>query len=395
MISFDEALQRIHNLAQPLPYEEVSFETSANRVLADNLTSRSDAPSQDVSAMDGYGVRDSDLTNLPVRLPILAQSFAGSPPPSHFTKTGCVRIFTGAPVPAGIDRVIIQENVERDGDIAIIKSPVSESRNIRKKGSDFKAGDTLLDAGTHLSWRAMTTAAAADRESIKVIRTPKAVILATGDELKPPGQAHLHPGAIPESVSFGISAYIKANGGDVIRSESLNDSPQLLEKAAASAIHDADIVIVTGGASVGEKDYAKAMFENHGMELIFSKVAIKPGKPVWCAKVKNTIVLGLPGNPTSALVTARLFLKPLLLGLAGRDNKAGSAPRQMETSMPIPQNGNRENFMRGYIKDEKVCLFTNQDSSAQSVLARADILIRRLPNAPEVQVGEKVIIYDF
>ncbi|MFC7290939.1 gephyrin-like molybdotransferase Glp [Hirschia litorea] len=401
MISFDDAIHKIETIATPLSPKKIPFADCARLTLAEDLNARSNAPAHNVSAMDGYGVRDKDLSglntspNTPIRLPIHSESFAGSEPQKSPPEGSCVRIFTGAPVPEGIDRVIIQENVERDGDFAVFKTPPSQNDHIRKTGSDFQAGQTLLTRGTQLNWKSMTTAAAADQGTLLVYPRPRLIVLATGDELMPPGQAHTKLGSIPESVSYGINTLIVENGAQVVRSERLNDDPRRLEKAAKLALREADIIVVTGGASVGERDYAKSMFEKFGMEMIFSKVAMKPGKPVWCARVGHTIILGLPGNPSSALVTARLFLKPLLLGLSGRAIKDCTKAKMIESCADIPANGDRENFMRGYLEDGKINLFSFQDSSSQLTLAKADILIRRPPNAPAAKAGDKLPVYDF
>lgn len=395
MLSYEDALKLISEHTEPLESVQTTFKNCSMRVLADDLKARSNTPFQNVSAMDGYGVRDSDLYYLPTKLKVTSESFAGSELTQDIPPQSCVRIFTGAPVPLGIDRVVIQENVERDGDYAVFNQPLSDGRNIRLEGSDFKAGDVLLKKGTHLTWRAMTTAASADQEILQTVRIPKAVILATGDELMPPGSAYKRAGSIPESVSFGVSTFMQENGADIVRSERLTDSPALLEKAAQNSLKDADIVVVTGGASVGERDFAKSMFASLGIEMIFSKVAIKPGKPVWFAKAGKTLILGLPGNPTSALVTARLFLKPIILGLSGRNTNSTSETFQITTNSPIPANGSRENFVRAYIEDGKAKLFSTQDSSIQSTLANADLLIRRRPHAPATLAGETVSAIHF
>jgi molybdenum cofactor synthesis domain-containing protein len=192
------------------------------------------------------------------------------------------------------------------------------ARHIRKRGGDFETGDELLASGRLLDPRAIVAAAAADVAELRVFIRPRAHILSTGDELADPGTAANTPDAIPESVSFGVAALAELWGAFVVGGARLRDELPAMEKAAADAVNQADVVIVTGGASVGEKDFAKTMFEPLGLELVFSKVAIKPGKPVWLGRVDGALVLGLPGNPTSALVTARLLLAPLLAGLTGR-----------------------------------------------------------------------------
>ncbi len=395
MISYEEALGRVCEIGEPIGVETIRFQDASGRVLAADIIARSPSPMQDVSAMDGYGVHEADLRQLPAHLPVTMESFAGSAPMSALQPGGCVRIFTGAPVPPGVDRVVIQENVRREGDIAIFEKKPGPGRNIRKAGGDFKAGDTLLRAGTRLNWRRMATAAAADRESVSVWRRPRAIILATGDELASPGNAHKTPGCIPESVSFAIRAFLYGLGADVIRSVRLADEKKRLEAAASDALTEADLIIVTGGASVGEKDYARAMFAAHKLEEVFTKVAIKPGKPVWMARTGKTLIVGLPGNPASALVTARLFLKPLIYAMTGRNPQRANQVRKMICQDALSETKGREEFLRAYVSGDRAHLFCNQDSSAQSILSRADILIWRSANAPALPAGSEVKVMDF
>lgn len=399
MVSLDEALDRVAKIGRPLGTERVPLARLAGRTLAQDVLARSNAPAFDVSAMDGYGIREADITTLPVSLDIVGESFAGSKPDARFPRSGCVRIFTGAPVPRGIDRVIIQENVERVNKTAIFKQKWSSGRHIRRAGSDFKAGDCLLSKGTVLTWRAMTTAAAADYAELEVFRKPKIVILATGDELALPGQAHLTAGHIPESVSFGIAAFAQERGATLLRSERLADKLSGLHASAAKALDDADVVIVTGGASVGERDYARTMFGEDMFDYIFPKVAVKPGKPVWLAQTTGTtkgkFILGLPGNPTSALVTARLFLAPLLAGLTGGNADAQCRFYEVPCQNALPEIGGRETLLRAVLENGKAVLFSSQDSSAQAGLARANILIRRPTHSPALPPGSTVQVLDF
>jgi molybdopterin molybdotransferase len=267
--------------------------------------------------------------------------------------------------------------------------------NIRAAGSDFRAGDTLLPAGTVLGFRAMVAAAAADVANLSVVRRPRIVILGTGDELAEPGQALETPGSIPESVSFGVAALARQCGGEVIDRRRLTDTPETLEAAARLALSEADLVVVTGGASVGEKDYARSMFAPFGLELIFSKVAIKPGKPVWFGRAGGALILGLPGNPTSALVTARLFMAPLVAGLAGRDPAALLSWRDMTLSAPLKPCGDRETFERGRLVRGGVAGLAVQDSATQMALATADVLIRRRAGAAALSAGDNALVLDF
>ena len=395
MIDFDTALALVLKEARPLPGEAVALDAAEQRVLAADLKARGDAPRAAVSAMDGYAVRDADLTNLPVRLPIATVAFAGRADVPVLPPGSCARVFTGGPVPHGADRIVVQEIVGRDGDDALFDVAPGPGRHIRAAGSDFRAGDVLLPAGSILGFRAMVAAAAADVASLPVVRRPRVVILGTGDELAEPGQALETPGGIPESVSFGVAAMARQYGAEVLARRRLTDTPELLESAARLALDDADLVVVTGGASVGEKDYARSMFASCGLELIFSKVAIKPGKPVWFGRARGKLVLGLPGNPTSAMVTARLFLAPLVAGLAGRDPASLLRWREMVMTAPLTPCGDRETFERGRLVDGGVAVLDVQDSATQMALATADILIRRRPGAPAVNAGGAAAVLDF
>jgi molybdopterin molybdotransferase len=345
--------------------------------------------------MDGYAVREGDLLQLPARLRLAGESFAGSGFEGSILPGNCVRIFTGAPVPEGADRVVIQEVVKRDEDVAIIDTCPGAARHIRRRGVDFGEGDLLVEAGSRLGYREMVAAAGADLADVSVWRRPSVVILGTGDELTPPGSAAGTPGAIPESVSFGVAALAENWGASIKRRLHLPDDLSLMEKAAAQALEEADLIVVTGGASVGEKDFAKAMFEGQGLDLLFSKVAIKPGKPVWLGRAKDKLVMGLPGNPTSALVTARLLLAPLVAGLSGLDSLSALRWRKAPLLAALPACGDRETFVRARAIQDGAEPVSNQDSSAQKTLVEADLLLRRRPGAGAAATGDMVPVLDF
>lgn len=390
MISFDEAVRLVEEAARPLAPETVPIAQAAGRVLAAPVKAMIDSPPADSSAMDGYAVRDSDL---PGALRIVGESFAGGGFEGTIGPGTCVRIFTGAPVPVGADRVVIQERVVRDGDLAIIADHPGNARHIRPRGSDFRTDEVLLEGGRYLNPRALVAAAGADLAEVEVWRRPELLVLGTGDELAAPGEARRRPGAIPESVSFGIMALAEQWGGRSLGSLRLADDLASMEQAAGDALSTADLVVVTGGASVGEKDFAKAMFVPHGLELIFSKVAIKPGKPVWLGRAGGKLVLGLPGNPTSALVTGRLMLAPLVAGLAGR---AGALLwRRVPLLEPLPACGDRETFHRARLGEHGATPLLNQDSSAQKALAQADVLLRSRAHDPLRTSGQEVEVLDF
>jgi molybdopterin molybdotransferase len=395
MIGFDEALALASAAAKPLGKETVSLEKAAGRVLASPVVARIDSPRSDVSAMDGYAVRDADVANPQARLQIAGESFAGGRFEGAVRLGECVRIFTGAPVPVGADRVVIQENVRREGDTAIFETADGAALHIRPAGGDFRTGHVLLEPGRLLDPRAIVAAAAADVAELEVAKQPRIHILGTGDELVEPGTAASTDDCIPESVSFGIAALAGQWGGRVGARKRLRDDVEELERAGLEAVREADLVVVTGGASVGEKDFAKAMFEPAGLELVFSKVAMKPGKPVWLGRARDKLVLGLPGNPTSALVTARLFLAPLLAAMTGRSVSEALDWRPVPLAAGLPQCGARETFHRGRWRGGAVEVLSFQDSSAQKALAEADVLIRQRANTPAMSAGETVQVLEF
>ena len=395
MISFDEAVQLIVQGAQPIAHEHVPIGAAKGRVLAESVVAMISAPPWDVSAMDGYAVADRDLASTPARLQVIGQSFAGGGADRPLEPGTCMRIFTGAPVPQGADRVVIQEMVKRDGDFALVEGPIGAARHIRAQGSDFKTGDILLEAGRILDARALVAAAAADIPEVVAWQRPKLVVLSTGDELVDPGQARTRPGSIPESVSFGIGALVEDWGAQLVGRRRLPDDLAQMQSSAGEALNRSDLVVVTGGASVGEKDFAKQMFESSGLDLLFSKVAIKPGKPVWFGRAGGRLVMGLPGNPTSAMVTARLLLAPLLAGLSGSDPHAALRWRRFPLAQPLEPNGDRETFARGSMAGGAVRVASNQDSSAQKTLAESDVLVRLRPHGGALAAGEVVEVLDF
>jgi len=387
VISFDEAFARTVNAGRLLGSEQVPLHDAHRRVLAEPVIARIQSPRSDVSVMDGYAVREADLGSLPATLPIAGESFAGRPFAGELPIGCCVRIFTGAAVPAGADRVIVQEVVEREGELARFAQPPSPEPYIRRAESDFAFGEELLPAGTLLTPWTLVAAAAGDVGEVRVARRPIVRLLCTGDELAEPGTARASAASIPESVSFGVAALVEEWGGRLERVVRLTDDLAAMERAAGEALEAADLVVVTGGASVGEKDFAKAMFAPPGLDLIYSKVAMKPGKPVWLGRARGKLVLGLPGNPTSALVTARLLLAPLLCALTGRDPAAAADWHSMPVGEALEPGGERATFSRGYVAGHVIRLVAHQDSGAQKALAQAGLLVRRAAGAQAIGRG--------
>ncbi len=384
LISLDEALARMLAVALPLDAESVATVDAFDRVLAAPVVAAIDAPRADSSAMDGYAVRRADLSVMPARLVVVGESYAGTAEPPALAAGEAVRIFTGAPLPAGADHVVIQENCDRDGDAVIVRDP--GSGNVRPRAGDFAAGDILLAAGTRLGAGALVVAAGADLAEVSVRRQPVVTILSTGDELVSPGTARAQQGMIPESLSPALVGLVTSAGGKVVHRQHLADDLPALAAIAAQAVDRADLVIVTGGASVGERDFAKPMF-GPALEFVFNKVAMKPGKPVWLGRVGTTLILGLPGNPSSALVTARLFLTPLVAGLAGREAARSLGWRTATLGVGLAANGARETLLRARWDGDLLVPLISQDSSSQLMLASAAALIRRPANAPAIGAG--------
>ncbi|MBI1234322.1 MAG: molybdopterin molybdenumtransferase MoeA [Alphaproteobacteria bacterium] len=394
MISFDEAITRLTKVAKPLGPETVTLSEASGRRLAADVTARLDSPRSAVSAMDGYAVRSGDLRpDKPFA--VIGESFPGRPFGKPVQAGECVRIFTGAPVPEGADRVVIQENAARNGDRVSFNNGFDGPDHIRAAGSDFGKGDTLLTAGHRLNPRALVAAAAADAAKLDVFRRADVFVLATGDELKSPGEAHLTSDGIPDSLSAALIAFIQDWGGVPVGQAKIADDPGILQAAAQQALEHADLVLVTGGASVGEKDFARDMFDFANPEEVFSKCAIKPGKPVWLSAVGGGLVLGLPGNPTSAMVTARLFLAPLLTGLEGGDPAEALHWRERTLSGAIGRNGGRETFHRARLYGGKAAPLGTHDSGAQAALAGADLLVRQAADHDGYSDGETVRTLDF
>lgn len=386
MLSFDEAIALLDANVEGLGTETIRLEHAAGRFLAEDLHARSHAPRADVSAMDGYAVCTRGLASAP-RLRVVGEARPGIPFHAKIAENEAVRIFTGGALPSGADRVIMQEYAGREGDYIAFSDGHGPSPHVRKAGSDFVAGDLLLPSGTRLDARALVAAAAADRGELQVARQPQVAIVATGNELIAPGEAYKSEAGIPESASHGVAAMCGAMGANVTERMHAVDDRDEMASIANRAIDAADCTVVIGGASVGDYDLARPAFAQSGMELLFSRLAIKPGKPVWLGRIGTKVVLGLPGNPTSAMVTARLFLRPLLAKLQGGSTDRELAFMPLPCAAELPAPGDRETFTRARSTEKGLVPAGNQASGAQSPLASSDWLIRRPAGAPASEAG--------
>ena len=370
LINLDQAWAIIAQSVAQLPGETVALADAAGRVLAAPVTATFDSPRTAVSTMDGYAIRDDDGA----MLRLVGTSAAGAKYDGAVGAGEAVRIFTGAALPDGATRVVMQENVTADGDRITIDDPTGPPF-IRHCASDFAAGEVVVAAGSLLTPGALVAAAGAGASAVIVTRRPQVLTIATGDELRAVG-APLDADHIPDSIAPGMTALVAAMGAEMLGHQLIGDDLPALEAAAASAIPRCDLVVVTGGASVGARDHAKAMFDPLGLELLFSKVATKPGKPVWLGRVGDTLVMGLPGNPVSAMVTARLLLAPLVARLLGQTRPSPLEWIALPLAAPISATDNRETFLRAHMVEGKLVPVDNQDSGAQRALAEASWLIR-------------------
>ena len=395
LMPVEDALSRILAGTKLSPAQYVKLDQSAGRVLAADIIAKRDQPPFHASAMDGYALRHADLAT-PLKL--VGVSAAGHAYKGSLKAGQAVRILTGAPLPQNADTIVIQENCSLDGNLLTIISPPDLGRNIRPTGLDFRAGDVLIPAGTILNARDIGLAAAGNAAMLRVRKKPRLVLFATGDELVLPG-TRPRADQIVSSNSHALSAMARLWGADVINLGIVADTMKAT-KAAIRKAFDADILITTGGASVGDHDYVKDAFTSCGIKIDFWKIALRPGKPMLFGTRGTLKVLGLPGNPVSALVCARIFLKPLIDLMLGVTSDA--VPAFARLAALLPANDGRQDYIRAKLTNgpdgtRTVEVSGKQDSSLQRNLRNADCLIVREPHAPEAMAGSlvPVILLDF
>ena len=397
MISVEEALRRFLAPLKLLAAEQVSVYDGLGRVLAEDVVSRRTQPPFAVSAMDGYAVRAADVATVPARLRIVGAAPAGGAFAGTVEPGDAVRIFTGAPIPAGADCVVIQEDTVREGDWVIVREGAPAGRYVRPEGLDFRAGDRGLAAGRVLSARDVGLAAAMNRPWLLVRRRPRIAILATGDEVVMPGDP-IGPHQIVSSNGLALGALVAACGGVPVQLGIALDDPESLRRLADGAA-GADMLVTTGGASVGEHDLVQSALAANGLEIDFWQIAMRPGKPLMVGRLRQTPMLGLPGNPVSSLVCGLLFLKPALETMLGITRDAETR-RTARLAVALPANDRRQDYLRAKTRtgadgEIEVEPFTRQDSSMLSLLAQADCLVVRPPLAPAALPGERVPIVPF
>ncbi|WP_119165703.1 molybdopterin molybdotransferase MoeA [Algihabitans albus] len=397
MITVDEALTRILSTFDALPAETLAVNQTLGRVLASDVIARVTQPPAAVSAMDGYAVRAEDVATVPARLQVVGHLPAGG---RYDSALGCgqaVRIFTGAPLPDGADTIVIQEDTERDGESVTVKEAAAAGTYIRPAGLDFRAGDVGVSAGRVVTVRDLGLIAAMNRPWVSVHRRPRVAVLATGDEVVMPGDP-IGPSQIVSSNGLALCGLVEACGGEAINLGIAADSADSLRRLSAGAA-GADLLVTTGGASVGEHDLIRSVLGEEGLELDFWKIAMRPGKPLMFGNLRGTPMLGLPGNPVSSLVCGLLFVRPILDRLQGLERPA----HPTETAVlaeDLGANDRRQDYLRATLeagKDGRLLArpFPKQDSSMLATLARADALIVRAPHAPPLPAGQLVDLLRF
>jgi len=383
MISVDEALDAVLNLVAPLKSEDVPLRAVNGRVLSRPVTAQRNQPPFAASSMDGYALRRAEVEP-DAMFKVVGEAAAGHGYAGTLRAGQAVRIFTGAPVPDGADFVVIQEDVTRRGDLITLGHRIDKKDNIRPAGGDFRLGDKLT-APRRLRPADVALLAAMNVASVPVTRKPIIAILATGDELVQPGEDP-GPDQIIASNSYGLAAMFEDAGAEVRMLPIARDTVASLKQAFALA-HGADLIVTIGGASVGDHDLIAPVAAELGMEQAFYKVAMRPGKPLMAGKIAGAAMIGLPGNPVSAMVCGAIFVLPMLrrmLGLSNVHAPLHSAPLGRE----IGANGPRAHYMRANLRDGALYPDDQQDSSLLSVLAQADALMIRPPQDPARNAGE-------
>lgn len=394
MLAVAEALARITGAFTPLPAETVSLADALGRTLAEDVIARVTQPPAAVSAMDGYAVRAADLASIPARLAVIGEAPAGGAFDGTVGAGETVRIFTGGPVPDGTDAIVIQEDTERDGNAVLVKEAVTAGTYVRPAGLDFRTGQVGITAGRLLGARDIGLAAAMNNPWLRVHRRPRVAILATGDEVVLPGDP-LGPHQIVSSNGFSLSAFVESCGGQPVHLGIAPDDKAALTDLIAGA-RGTDLLVSSGGVSVGDRDLVGHVLGEQGMNLDFWKIAMRPGKPLLFGRIGDTPVLGLPGNPVSALVCATLFLRPAMAVMLGRP-QANEARETAILGTDLPANDRRQDYLRARLSIDsqgrrRATPFPRQDSSMLATLAHADCLIVRPPLASPAKADEAVEI---
>lgn len=391
LLPLEEAFVKVEKGIPVLSAQQISVADCLGRVLAEDVAARLTQPPAPVSSMDGYALRSQDALTQPVTLTCIGVSQAGGPFEGVLGAAECVRIFTGAPLPAGADAVIIQEDTDVSGDQITMKEVAFEGKFVRKAGLDFSEGDILLKKGQVLSARDVGLLCAMNVPWVKVYRRPRVAILATGDELVMPGEA-VRDSQIISSNTLMVAALVQAMGGVAVNLGIAGDTEESLRDTMAG-LDGADLLVTSGGVSVGEYDLVRKVLGEEGLDIDFWRIAMKPGKPFMFGHIGNKPAMGLPGNPVSSYVTAFLFLRPALRKMQGGVFEQDK-PVQVLLGADVPENGARQEYMRAVFSQDQdgnlvATPYNKQDSSMLANLAHCEGFIIRPVAAPALSAGEK------
>jgi molybdopterin molybdotransferase len=387
LLPVEEAQQRLLALAPALPIEQVPLLSAQGRFLAEPLIALRDQPWADLSAMDGYAIRHADL---PGPWTVIGTSQTGAMPPATPVQPGeAMRIFTGAPLPPGADTIVVQEDAAVDGDRLTLTGdgPGTLGRHVRPRATDFAKAEALIPAGTLIGPTQIALAGVAGHATLPVHRRPRVAILSTGDELVPLGTVP-PPGKLPSSNSVMLAAMLAPLGVEIIDLGLIPDDLAATTRAFEAA-RTADVIVSTGGASVGDHDLVQPGIIAAGGSIDFWRIALRPGKPLMAGRIGEAIVLGLPGNPVSAFVTAVLFLLPLVRKAMG-SAEPFPARRLVKTNIALPAGGTRAEYVRARTVDGAIAALVDRDSAALKALAQADVLVERGIDAPAAAPGDFV-----
>ncbi|GAA6212171.1 molybdopterin molybdotransferase MoeA [Hyphomicrobiales bacterium 4NK60-0047b] len=400
LISVADAQARMIAKGQLMATENLPLELCAGRVTSEDVLAKITQPPFDASAMDGYAVRSVDCTSLPQSFKLIGESSAGHPFSGELSAGNAVRIFTGAVVPSGADAIAIQEDCDRPDDENVVVKEVSPpGKFIRVAGYDFHEGDELVTKGTTLGYRHLALLASMNVASVEVYKKPKVAIIATGDELVSPGEV-LSTGQIISSIPFGMKHLLEKAGAEAhclgIAKDDLQSLSDILS-TAKDPQNEFDIIVTIGGASVGDHDLVQEALKLAGMELDFWRIAMRPGKPLMVGSLNNQSIVGVPGNPVSALICSEIFVVPLIRSMLGHSSPI-KVTSQAVLQNEVSSNGPRKHYMRSFFwvddkGQQRVKCVENQDSSLQATFAFSNCLIVRAPHSDTANQGELVDIY--
>jgi molybdopterin molybdotransferase len=383
MISVSDALSHLFDLVTATEVEAVPLRQAAGRVLARDVVATRTQPPFAASSMDGYALRQTEVEP-DAMFKVIGEAAAGHRFDGVVKAGQAVRIFTGAPVPEGADFVVIQEDTTRRGDLIMLGHDIGPKTNIRPAGGDFHAGDKM-DAPRLLRPADIALLASMNVATVPVYAKPRVAIIATGDELVQPGEVP-NPDQIIASNTYGLAALLEQHGAQCRMIPIARDTVPSLTQAFTMA-QDADLIITIGGASVGDHDLVAPVAAQMGMEQSFYKVAMRPGKPLMAGRLRDVPMIGLPGNPVSAMVCGTVFVVPVLRKMLGLP-AAPAARVDLPLGVDLPANGPREHYMRAMVRNGAVLPEDNQDSSLLGILSRADVLMVRPPHDGARAAGE-------